>query len=141
MRALGAGLVGLLMMACGSDDPPKGPVNFPANPCATRGSTYLQSSTEISGDCGPIPDQIVNINPDGTITQDTPLTCDSVTQEGCTARDTGCKWTTSEGVSWAMTFETAFKADGSSATGIEMIRGSGNGQTCTSTYNVSMTRR
>jgi hypothetical protein len=134
-------LLSSLVVSCGSDSG-SGPVDRAANPCATRGATYYQAAQEISGNCGPIPSQIVNVNPDGTITSDTKVTCAKVTQSGCTARDTDCKWA-SQGVDFTMTFSTTFADDGSSAMGLMTVsgNGNGNGQSCTSTYSVTMTRQ
>jgi hypothetical protein len=131
----------LALPACGnSDSSAAGPTNVPANPCATPNSTYLQTFTEVSGNCGPIPSVITNINADGTITQTTPINCASVTQSGCTARDTDCAWSAS-GFSYSETFETTFMQDGSSATGLLTLSGMGNGQICSETYNISMVRQ
>lgn len=111
-----------------------------ANPCATRGATYLEIVSELSGNCGPIPETILNINQDGTITSPTPIVCASVSQNGCTARDTDCVFS-SQGYIFSMTFETTFSEDGSYASSIVTLSGTGNGQSCTETYSSTMTRQ
>jgi hypothetical protein len=128
------------LIACGGSDGAAGPTNAPANPCATPNSTYLQTFVTGSGNCGDIPSVIVNINADRTITQTTPVTCANVTQTGCTARDTGCTFS-SDGFAFTETFETTFANDGSSATGLITITGTGNGQSCAGTYRVTMVRQ
>jgi hypothetical protein len=133
-------LSGGALGACGSDSATASPTKVAANPCATPNSTYLQTFTEVSGNCGPIPSAITNINADGTITQTTSITCANVTQSGCTARDTDCTWSSS-GFSYSETFETTFAQDGSSATGLATLTGMGNGQSCSETYNLSLVRQ
>ena len=75
------------------------------NPCATRGATYLFHCKTISGNCGTIPDSIVNTNSDGSTT---PLVCDHSEQDGCTARNTNCKIPESNGCGGTETFEATF---------------------------------
>src|SRR4051812_39275044 len=113
MKILRIALLAFLLAACGDDGGSKA-VDYAANPCATRNATYVQAFFEQSGNCGPLPSQIVNINPDGTITSNTQISCAKVTQTGCTARNTGCKWS-SDGFVFTMTFATTFEDDGSSA--------------------------
>ena len=131
--------VTLLMIGCGSDPNP-GPIREPANPCATPGSTYYQSCVEEDGTCGPMTDHIVNINSDGTFTSEESISCAEVTQNGCTARDTDCKFSTN-GVSVNETFETVFTKDGSSATALISIAAHGSDQACVSTYRCTFTRQ
>lgn len=125
------------MVGCGSDP---GPIKILANPCATPGSTYYESCVEESGTCGPIPDQVININTDGTITSKVNISCAEETQNGCTARDTDCSFS-SNGFSFNETFETVFAKDGSTATSLATMTGNGHGQICVSTYKCSMTRQ
>ena len=112
-----------------------------ANPCATKNATYLLTFTEQpGGTCGPIPSQVLNINPDATITSSASITCASGSESGCTARGTDCTWT-SQGYSFTETYETTFASDGSSAKGVATITGTGNGQSCASTYDTSFVRQ
>lgn len=111
-----------------------------ANPCATPDSTYIQSSVELSGNCGALPNVIVNINPDGTITFPSNISCQTQVQDGCTARDSDCYFG-NNGISCQESFETTFAQDGSSAQGLLTLSCStSNGQNCTSTYSISMVR-
>ena len=81
----------LASAACSSSTESPGPTDEAANPCATDGASYLETLVEESGGtCGPIPSELVNVNPDGTITTPTPITCAHVSQTGCTAQDTDC---------------------------------------------------
>jgi hypothetical protein len=112
-----------------------------ANPCATKGASYVESFVEQQGGtCGPISNVLVNVNSDGTITTSTPITCAHVSQNGCTAQDTNCTFS-SNGFDFTETFDVTFADDGSSAHGVVTISGSGKGQSCTSTYDVTFTRQ
>jgi hypothetical protein len=137
-----AGMLGLLstLPACSSGS---GVQTFSeqANPCATRNATYLETGTEQpGGTCGPFPSQVVNIGADGSLTLPSSISCASFSQDGCTARATDCTFS-SQGYDFTETFETTFASDGSSAQGILTISGTGHGQTCSSTYDVTMTRQ
>jgi hypothetical protein len=122
----------LVLVACGG--PPK------ANPCATKGATYVQRFVErANGTCGPIPDTIVNITADGEVAG-ARLDCESMTQDGCTARNAGCK-TTTDGITCTGTSSVTFAADGSTSSGLITTNCSGNGLACVSTYDVSAVRQ
>jgi hypothetical protein len=134
MRSTFAVAFGLLtLIACG------GSSNNQANPCATKGATYLATFTEVSGTCGPIPSQVVNVNPDGTITDTSNETCASVYQQGCTATRNSCTWS-SQGFNFTSTSSVTFASDGASASGIVTLSASGAGS-CAETYNVSYVRQ
>lgn len=66
--ALGLALVfALTLTAACSSGGSEGQTTNQANPCATRGATYLLHAVEQrGGTCGPVPDEIFNVNPDGT---------------------------------------------------------------------------
>lgn len=111
-----------------------------ANPCATKGATYLETFTEQSGNCGMLTSQVVNINPDGTITTTVQISCAMQTQAGCKTQATDCTWS-ANGYSYNETLESTFAQDGSSATGIATVTAMGKGQSCSSTYNITITRQ
>jgi hypothetical protein len=129
---LGMGMTGF---ACGGSSSSNA-----ANPCATKGATYLATFTEVSGNCGPVPSQVVNINPDGTITSSVNETCGSVSQQGCTGNRNDCTWS-SQGYNFLSTSSVTFSSDGTSASGIATISVSGGGQSCTETYSLSYARQ
>jgi hypothetical protein len=127
-------LAGLAFMSfgCGSG-------SAEANPCATPGATYLFHLVEHpGGTCGPVPDEIVNVDSDGTTS--TSVSCDDITQDGCTARNTGCM-SSMNGVDCSVTTDVTFAKDGSGATGLETATCSNSSASCTSTYDVTATRR
>ena len=134
------GAIAILGTLCCSSSS-SGPERAPANPCATRNATYIESCTETSGNCPSIPQQVINVNPDGTITLPTPISCATVTQTGCTARDSDCTFSTSNGTQGTETFETTFASDGSSATGVITVTLTNGSASCTGTYECMMTRR
>lgn len=110
-----------------------------ANPCATKGATYLESfSEEPGGTCGAISDQIVNIGQDGTLTQS--VSCKRITQTGCTAQDTGCSFT-SDGLTCTVNTDITFAEDGSSSSGLESTNCQSSTYSCSSTYQVSGVRQ
>jgi hypothetical protein len=131
-----------MIVGCGSSTSSgtSGPQQETANPCATRGATYLESLVQVSGTCGAIPSEIFNVSSNGTVTTTSAVTCASVSQTGCTAQDSDCTYT-SNGLSVTMTDDVTFAADGSSATGLATISATGSGVSCTSTYQVTMTRQ
>jgi hypothetical protein len=134
-------IAALTACSSGSGTSGNGSGSEPANPCATKGASYLETLTEqAGGTCGTVSSQVVNVNSDGTITTSTPITCAHVSQNGCTAQDTDCTFS-SMGYDFSETFDVTFTSDGSSAMGLVTISGSGNGQSCNSTYNVSVTRQ
>jgi hypothetical protein len=131
--ALAVALVALPFAGCGSG-------TAEANPCATPGATYLEHFAEHpGGTCGPITDQVLNINHDGTIDTASP-DCDSVTQDGCTARDTNCR-TSANGTDCTATTSVTFAKDGSAASGIATISCTAGSSSCESTYDISAERR
>jgi hypothetical protein len=133
----GAGVLAVLV-ACSSTPAPQAK---PANPCATVGATYEVSFVEqAGGTCGPVPSAIVNISPDGTVAGSQSVSCATVTQEGCTAHDSGCTFA-GNGTTCTGTTDVTFAADGSGATGLETISCSNASASCTSTYNTTETRQ
>jgi len=129
-------LYGVSLLACGG-----GNAAPRANPCATPGATYLEHFVEGSGGtCGPISDEIININADGTIASTTQISCQTESQSGCTAHNTGCS-TMTNGTTCSATTDVTFASDGSGATGLETITCSNSSASCTSTYTVTLTRQ
>lgn len=127
--------VALLCVAAGCGAPPE-----TTNPCATRGASYLESFAEQSGNCGPLPSQVVNIAPDGSVpTGGTNITCESTNQSGCTTQRSNCAWTGS-GNSYNATSTLTFTQDGSKASGLFTVSVSGN-SSCMETYAVTWTRQ
>jgi hypothetical protein len=131
-RNIGALL--LLCVGCASE----GPLTLnKANPCATPNATYLTHFVEVSGDCGPSSDQLVNIKPDGTLDQT--FSCLDITKVGCREQNDLCTFT-SNGVTCTATTDVTFTSDGKSSSGIESVTCHNAGTICSSTYNVSAER-
>lgn len=123
-----------LLAACGS--------NPAANPCATKGATYLFHFVEDpSGTCGPVPDSIVNVGSDGTIASSSSLTCDKTELDGCTSKKSNCKTTTSTGIQCTVNTSSTFSSDGSSVTGLESFTCTSGASVCSSTYSVTASRQ
>jgi hypothetical protein len=113
-----------------------------ANPCATRGATYLATFAEMSGGtCGPVPQQIVNVDSNGQITNGTSITCANDDLNGCTEMKSGCMGTTSNGCSATIQTDVTFASDGSGASGLETIQVTCGASVCSSTYRVSLARQ
>ncbi len=81
----------------------------------------------------------MKVNADGTISLPTNMTCASFTVTGCTTRGSDCTYT-SNGESLTETFEITFAEEGIAATGTISIKGMGDGQSCSSTFNMTATR-
>jgi hypothetical protein len=132
LRKCVAGLL-FALAACGGSSNPE------ANSCATKGATYLVTFTEVSGNCGPVASQIVNVNPDGTITNPNNITCAGSSVQGCTINNNACTYS-SQGYNVTFTTSVTFSSDGASASGLESFSISGAGS-CTETYRVSYLRQ
>ena len=127
------GAVALIGVACGGSPPPG------VNPCATRGATYLATFTEVFGNCGPIPSQVITVNPDGTITTSVNPNCGISSVEGCTVTNSNCTWS-AQGVNFLSTYSVTFASDGMSASGIATLSALSGGQ-CFESYKLSYVRR
>jgi hypothetical protein len=141
MRVIGIVVtVGVFVAACSGEDKQQQPSTNLANPCATRGATYLFHTVENpTGTCGPIPDQITNVNADGTV-PGPGVSCEAITQNGCTARDTNCV-SGSNGNTCYTTTNVTFSDDGATASGLITVRCSNGKTSCASTYGVSARRQ
>ena len=117
----------------------------PANPCMIRGASYLCHFVAESGNCPVLADEVVNVNPDGTITLSAAVSCSTITINGCTIHESNCTWSsTSQGTTCNFTSNSAITAvsDGSSASGLASMTAScSDGEACTGTYQVSYTRQ
>jgi len=140
--------LGTLAFACSSssdDNEAGGPVELPANPCATPGATYLSHLEQTSGNCPDIADSIINVTEDGKIPSPAGVTCQVMEQDGCTAHNSNCKMKVPvNGGSCTFTFTTSvtFEEDGSSASGLETLSGScSDGSSCSGTFKSTFTRQ
>ena len=111
------------------------------NACATKDSTYLIHFVEKSGNCGGMPDTVLNTDPAGIAKVESSL-CASVTQDGCTERATDCFLDLGNGCTELETYSTTFMQDGSSASSLLTVRiECQDGSGCYSTYEGTMTRK
>jgi len=115
--------------------------DIPANECATKGGTYVSTFVETSGTCGAVPSGVVNVSEAGQVEMLVGVTCASSESEGCTVHNNECTFSEG-GLNYSITSSVTFKADGSSANGVEGITITGDGGgSCTSTYAVSLVRQ
>ena len=119
------------LIACGGN-------SNQANPCVTRGASYLVSFTLVSGNCPALPSGIITVNQDGTIPTAAGQSC-TVNMNGCTS-DNNCSWS-ANGFNYTSASHVTFASDGSSGSGIATLNVSGNGGACVGTYNVTYTRQ
>lgn len=113
--------------------------NPKANPCATRNSTYLAHFAEQSGNCGAVPDQVVNISASGEIVLAPGAACEKSEADGCTQRTSNCT-STSAGVTCTSNGSLEFASGGATASGTASISCMG-AAICTSTYRLTYTRQ
>jgi hypothetical protein len=115
------------------------------NTCATPSSTYAQTFTTLTGTCGDISPNTVDVGPKGRITvQGIAIKCGDETVDGCSSTYTDCTFTattsnsTTESV-YNESFTVDFSADGSSATGTLTLSGQAP-NTCSGTYTFALVR-
>lgn len=142
-------LLSAIMAACSSTDE-EGEMRvrtFPANECVTRGASYLGTYTEVSGNCGPIPDELFNVPPDGTLST-APWRCNKVPRyEGCSVfldlqTCTNYEPSYEAVVTREMTTKVIWQPDGSEGHGTMTVRLSAPGwEPCKSTYQVQILRQ
>jgi hypothetical protein len=130
-----------IVLGCSSKDGGSTPQ---ANPCATKGASYLLTFTEMSGGtCGPVPNQVLNINSDSDGTNNNGVNpCASSELTGCTTRDSDCT-SNVNGISCTFNTESTFSSDGATLSGMETLSctyGSPS-QSCTSTYSITGMRQ
>lgn len=129
------------LVACASSHSVSGIEPLEANPCATHGSTYESHAVEKSGNCGPVADTIINIDPDGTVNLTGPaVMCEAQQHNSCRARNSGCTFTF-KGGECRLTQDVTFATDGSNGAGLETIYCSGSTENCISTYEIQYVRR
>ena len=139
-RQIGATLGTLCLVACSSEASTPS-ATTKANPCATPGATYLSHFVEQSGGtCGPLADVLVTVNKDGTVTGP-PVSCQDRTETGCRTQTTDCTTTSIKGLTCHFTTDVTYTSDGSSGAGSEVGSCAGGASTCTSSYQVTVTRR
>lgn len=120
MRVIGLMVIVIALAACSSSTAPS-PNAIQANPCAIPGATYRVSAVAQSGNCGYIPDSIVNIGNNGTVVSNSPIQCQRIEQDGCRARDTNCVQILDNGCKLTATTDMTFSDDGVSASGLESL--------------------
>ena len=125
--------------SAGAGTPPPAPESI--NPCVTAGASYVIHFAEHPGGaCGPIPDSVVNTEPNGTVTAPSGCTGESRVN-GCTAILTGYSCPVNGG-HFTVTGQINWAQDGSGATGTEQeTLTAPNGETCLSTYDVTYRRQ
>ena len=108
-------------------------------PCANRQGSYIVDFSERSGNCGPINESIVNIQPGGSQSSCTgPV---NVSTDNCTV-DLDIRCPLANGETLAETGQVAWNADGSSGSGvISASLLSGGATVCQSTYDVHYQRQ
>lgn len=121
----------LMIAACGK---------LQANPCATKSASYLQRYVQTSGNCGAIPDQLVNISADGALVGAKDVTCDDYASDGCTQRNTNCKGPAVNGVTCSATSSLTFVSSGATASGVFSVACTGTA-ICNGSYTITATRQ
>lgn len=128
--------VGMATMGCGGlvvDPDRERPV---VEGCATTGKSYHLHTTEVSGDCGPMLEQVASV--DGERGTTTACGSADVTQQGCAMTGNACG-ISSDAADCRVVLTVSFADDGQSATGTETVTCTGK-LACRSTYDVTATR-
>lgn len=132
------------LIGCGSsdDDVKSGTPLTSYNPCLTKGASYLIHMQQVSGDCGNVADQVLNISSSGNLPQSTTnVVCDSSELDKCTIMNTNCTFQIDKDCSASYTSTMTIADDGASGSGFETITIKCNdGSWCQSTYKVTATR-
>jgi len=81
----------------------------------------------------------IKVNADGRINLPTNIRCASLTVTGCRTRGNDCTYT-SNGYSFTENFQTTFAESGIGAVGSIFVTGTGDGESCSSTYDLTATR-
>lgn len=138
-------VVSVLGCAAESEENDNGTFSFEKNPCVSANASYLVSFTEISGDCGPIPDQVLVVPADGVITIE--ASCNKGPRySGCSVflENMVCTYYNSEydvNVTETQSGQVTWAEDGSSGKGMVTWRISAEGYyPCTSTYEYNAVR-
>ena len=135
--------VALCLAACSSAtnaDPP--PQSAAINPCVTAGASYVVHFAErASGQCGPVPDAIVNTEPNGTVT--TPGGCSGEDRtDGCVVTLTNWSCPISGGGQITESGQITWQQGGAGAGGTAQYTiKAPNGTSCISTYDVTYRRQ
>jgi hypothetical protein len=136
-------IAALILVSCSSNSDPSAPMM--CDPASEQVGAYLWQYTEVSGDCGSIPSQV--------IVWPNPVSGDNAGGRTCTTManqlsDGNCKdefvysCTYLDGETWSYTrVLTQQTQDGSMLSGILTERASGPDANCVETYDVTMTRQ
>ncbi|HEX7603770.1 MAG TPA: hypothetical protein VF316_19260 [Polyangiaceae bacterium] len=131
----------LASLAACSSSAPTPPPPTKVNACATPGKTYLSHFVEqAGGTCGPLADVLVTVNADGTLPGPA-VSCESRSEIGCRTQATACTTSAVNGLTCHVTSDLTYASDGSTAAGTETASCSGASSTCTSTYQITVTRQ
>ena len=138
--------IALVIVACsGNNSTPNQPETIQANTCATSGASYVGVWTDTSGNCGQVPNSVVNISPSGAISLPDTVTCQSVNTEGCTTQENNCSYTASvTGGTCTINYTSTstFSADGSSASAMaSLTMECSDGSSCEGSYSLAYTRQ
>jgi hypothetical protein len=131
----------LALNACGSSSGNSATTEL-ANPCVTKGATYLITFEEQDGGtCGPVPQGVVNVSSTGTVLNGDNFPCASQAQNGCTTQENDCTTTLTGGINCAVTASLTYEDGGAQGTGLEDFVCSGSSFACSSVYHVTEVRQ
>ena len=111
-----------------------------ADSCLTAGASYLVSYTETSGNCGPVPSEVINVSSSGVIVSPVQVSCASDTVSGCMVQESDCSYT-DDGDTFTYSSDVSFASNGSSGSGVFSVSATGSAGTCAGSYNITYTRQ
>ncbi len=133
-------LVPLFAAACSGSSSSSAPAS---GPCVDRSGTYLQSLTQQSGTCGPLADQVFNVDSGSSVVPSTCTNTSTSTADNCSVSfDTSCPG--AAGYTVLQHGVGHWNMDGSEASGIvqiQLIENSSGLVKCSSTYDLSIQRK
>lgn len=127
------------IIGCSAVDEEQSVTTFPKNECVTAGAAYHDSFSEISGNCGYIPDTVIVVPENGQIVLE--AACDGIPRyEGCSVfMDRTC--VLEDGSELTETGKMDWAEDGSHGQGtVTIFFETVSGAYCVSTYHITSVR-
>lgn len=112
--------------------------------CVISSGTYVQTSQQLSGDCGQLPNVLVDIDANGVVSFPSNIACQTQDRNSCSIDVSDCSFA-HNGVSCSEQFTMTFDQDGNASGDLSLscdstVSSSIGAGHCTSTYSFTMTK-